>query len=88
MKESRFTEEQVAFALKRAEFGALVDGVCRKMGISDVTFYNWRTKYGGLGPSELRGTKQLEEESARLKRLVADLSLDKATLQDVLAKQL
>jgi putative transposase len=57
------------------------------MGISDATFYNWRKKYGGLGPSELRRLKQLEEENAKLKRLVADLSLDKAMLQDVLAKK-
>ncbi|ONS60788.1 transposase, partial [Burkholderia cenocepacia] len=62
--------------------------VCRKMGISDATFYNWRTKYGGLSPSELRRLKQLEEENAKLKRLVADLSLDKAMLQDVLSKKL
>jgi putative transposase len=61
--------------------------VCRKMGISDATFYNWRKKLGGLGPSEVRRLKQLEEENAKLKRLVADLSLDKAMLQDVLAKK-
>jgi putative transposase len=58
------------------------------MGISDATFYNWRKKYGGLGPSELRRLRQLEEENSKLKRLVADLSLDKAMLQDVLAKKL
>jgi putative transposase len=65
-----------------------VDEVCRKMGISDATFYNWRKKYGGLGPSEVRRLRQLEEENTKLKRLVADLSLDKAMLQDVLAKKL
>lgn len=88
MKKSKFTVEQIAFALKQAEVGTPVDEVCRKMGISDATFYNWRKKYGGLGPSELRRLKQLEEENSKLKRLVADLSLDKAMLQDVLAKKL
>lgn len=87
MKKSKFTEEQIAFALKQAELGTSVEEVCRKMGISDATFYNWRKKYGGLGPSELRRLKQLEEENAKLKRLVADLSLDKSMLQDVLAKK-
>lgn len=87
MKKSKHTEEQIAFALKQAELGTSVDEVCRKMGISDATFYNWRKKYGGLGPSEMRRLKQLEEENAKLKRLVADLSLDKAMLQDVLAKK-
>jgi putative transposase len=87
VKRSKFTEEQIAFALKQAELGTSVEEVCRKMGISDATFYNWRKKYGGLGPSELRRLKQLEEENAKLKRLVADLSLDKAMLQDVLAKK-
>ncbi|ONX67644.1 transposase [Burkholderia cenocepacia] len=88
VKKSKFTEEQIAYALKQAELGTPVAEVCRKMGISDATFYNWRTKYGGLSPSELRRLKQLEEESAKLKRLVADLSLDKAMLQDVLSKKL
>lgn len=88
MKKSKFTEEQIAYALKQAELGTPVAEVCRKVGISDATFYNWRTKYGGLSPSELRRLKQLEEENAKLKRLVADLSLDKAMLQDVLSKKL
>ena len=87
MKKSNYTEEQIAFALKQAELGAPVEEVCRKMGISDATFYNWRKTFGGLGPSEVRRLKQLEEENAKLKRLVADLSLDKAMLQDVLAKK-
>lgn len=86
MKKSKFTDEQIAFALKQAEVGRPVEEVCRKMGISDATFYNWRKKYGGLGPFELRRLKELEEENSKLKRLVADLSLDKAMLQDVLAK--
>lgn len=88
MKRSKFTEQQIAFALKQAELGTPVEEVCRKMGISDATFYNWKKKYGGLGPSELRRLKQLEEENIKLKRLVADLSLDKTMLQDVLSKKL
>ena len=87
MKRSRFTEEQIAFALKQQELGTSVEEICRKMGISDATFYNWRKKYSGLGPSELRRLKQLEEENAKLKRLVADLSLDKAMLQDVVRRK-
>ncbi len=88
MKTSRFTEEQIAFTLKQVELGTKVEEVCRKVGISDATFYKWRQKYGGLGPSELRRLRQLEEENNKLKRLVADLSLDKAMLQDVLSKKL
>ena len=88
MKRSKFTEEQIAFGIKQAELGTPVEEVCRKMGISDATFYNWRKKYAGLGPSELRRLKQLEEENTKLKRLVADLSLDKAMLQEVLSKKL
>lgn len=88
MKKSRFTKEQIAFALKQNELGVSVEEVSRKMGISEATFYNWKQKYGGLGPSELRRLKQLEEENSKLKRLVADLSLDKAMLQDVLSKKL
>ena len=87
-KKSKYTEQQIAFALKQAELGMPVEEVCRKMGISDATFYNWKKKYGGLGPSELRRLKQLEEENTKLKRLVADLSLDKTMLQDVLSKKL
>lgn len=86
MKKSRYTEEKIAFALRQAELGTPVEEVCRKMGVSDATFYNWRKKYSGMGPSELRQLRQLQEENARLKRLVADLSLDKAMLQDVLKK--
>lgn len=88
MKVSKFTEAQIAFALKQAELGTKVEEVCRKLGISEATFYNWKKKYGGLGPSELRRLRQLEEENNRLKRMVADLSLDKAMLQDVLSKKL
>lgn len=83
MKKSRFTEEQIVFALKQAELGTSVPEVCRKLGISDATFYSC----GGISPSELKHMRQLEEENLRLKTLVADLSLDKAMLQDVLAKK-
>lgn len=88
MKKSKFTEEQIAFALRQAESGTVVAEVCRKMGVSEATFYNWKKKYGGLGVSELRRLKQLEEENARLKRMVADLSLDKQMLQEVIQKKL
>jgi len=97
MKKTKFTEEQIAFALKQAETGTRVQEVIRKMGISEQTFYNWKKKYGGLGAwgpgglgaSELRRLRQLEEEeNRRLKRMVADLSLDKQMLQDVLSKKL
>ncbi len=88
MKKTRFTNEQIAFALRQAETGTSVAEVCRKMGISEATFYNWKKKYGGLGGSELRRLKQLEEENRNLKQLVADLSLDKKMLQDVLSKKL
>ncbi len=88
MKKTRFTEEQIAFALRQAETGTKVTEVCRKMGVAEATFYNWKKKYGGLGVSELRRLKQLEEENRQLKKLVADLSLDKQMLQDVIAKKL
>lgn len=88
MKKSKFTEEQIAFSLRQAESGTTVAEVCRKMGVSEATFYNWKKKYGGLGVTELRRLKQLEEENARLKRMVADLSLDKQMLQEVIQKKL
>ena len=81
MKKSRFTDEQIAFALKQAETGTRIDEICRKMGISDATFYKWRQKYGGLGPSELMKLKQLEEENSKLKRIVTDLSLGSRPLR-------
>ncbi len=86
MKKTRYTEEQIAFALKQAETGTRVEEVCRKMGISEATFYNWKKKFGGMGVTELRRLRQLEEENQRLKRLVADLSLDKEMLQEVIKK--
>jgi putative transposase len=87
MKKTRYSEEQIAFALKQAETGTRVEEVCRKMGISEATFYNWKKKFGGMGVTELRRLRQLEEENNRLKRLVADLSLDKEMLQDVIRKK-
>jgi putative transposase len=88
MKKSHYTEEQTAFALPQAEQGTPVAEVTRKMGISEQTFYRWKRKYSGLGTSELRRLKQLEEENRKLKKLVADLSLDKLMLQDVISKKL
>jgi putative transposase len=88
MKRSKFTESQILFALKQAETGVKVEEVCRKMGISEATFYNWKKKYGGLGVSELRRLRQLEEENFKLKQIIADLTLDKQMLQDVLKKKL
>ncbi len=81
MRKSRFTEQQIAFALRQAETGTKVSEVCRKIGVAEATFYNWKKKYGGLGVSELRRLKQLEEENRQLKKLVADLSLNKQTLR-------
>ena len=88
MKKSKFTESQIVFALRQAEQGTRVAEVCRKIGISEATFYSWKKKYGGLGVSELRELKQLREENRKLKQLVADLSLDKQMLQDVIKKKL
>ena len=87
MKKSKFTEEQVVYALKQAEAGVPIKELCRKYGVSDATFYAWRKKYGGLGAEEMRRLKQLEDENRRLKGLVADLALDKQILQDVLSKK-
>ena len=87
VKRSRFTEQQTAFALKQQVLEVAVEEICRKLGIFDATFYSWKKKYSGLGPSELRRLKQLEEENTKLKRLVADLSLDKAMLQDVVRRK-
>ncbi len=88
MKKTKFTEAQFVFALKQSETGVAVAEVCRKMGISEATYYNWKKKYGGLGVAELHRLRQLEEENSQLKQLVADLSLDKQMLQDVLKKKL
>ena len=88
MKKSRFSEQQIAFALQQAESGTAITEVCRKLGISEQTFYRWKKRYGGLMPSEVRKLRQLEEENGRLKRIVADLTLDKEMLQEVIRKKL
>ena len=88
MRKSRFSEQQIAFILRQAEEGTTVEEVCRKAGISVQTYYRWRSKYGGLMPSEMKRLKQLEEENGRLRKLVADLSLDKEMLQDVIKRKL
>lgn len=88
MKRSQFTDQQIAFALQRAEGGTPVPEVCRKMGVSEATYYRWKQRYGGLMPSEVQRLRHLEEENARLRRLVADLSLDKEMLQEVVRKKL
>ena len=86
MKKSAHTEAQIAFALKQAETGTRVDEVCRKMGISEATFYNWKAKYGGMGVTDVQKLKRLEEENSKLKRVVADLTLDNVVLKDLLSK--
>ncbi len=88
MKTSKFTEEQIAYTLRLAESGTPVGDVCRQMGISEATFYIWRKKYAELGVAELRALRQLTEENARLKRIVADLTLDKQILQEVIKKKI
>ena len=87
MKRSQYSAEQIAFALRQAESGTPVPEVCRKMEISEQTFYRWKKKYIGMGVPEVRRLKILEEENRKLKQLVADLSLDKQMLQDVLRKK-
>ena len=88
MKRSKFTEPQIAFILRQGEEGTSVGEICRKAGISEATYYNWRKKYAGLMPSEMKRLRQLEEENGKLKKIVADLSLDKAMLQDVIRQKL
>ena len=87
MKTSSFTEEQITYALRQAEAGTPVTEICRKLGIAEQTFYRWKRKYAGMGVAELRPLKQLEEENRKLKALVADLTLDKHMLQEVLRKK-
>ncbi len=86
MRTSRFTEQQVVAALRQAEGGAPVGEVCRKLGISEQTFYRWKRKYAGIGVAELRRLRQVEDENRRLKQLVADLTLDRQMLQEALRK--
>jgi putative transposase len=88
MKKSRYTEEQIAFALRQAEGGTPVADVCRQMGVSEASFYVWKKKYGKLGLTEIRELRQLRDENTRLKRLVADLTLDKHILGEVIRKKL
>jgi putative transposase len=87
MKRKRFSVEQIAAVLKQAEVGVPVAELIRKVGISQQTFYRWKKQYAGLEVDQVRELKQLQEENARLKRLVADLTLDKTMLQDVLSKK-
>lgn len=88
MKKSKFTDEQVAFALQQHEAGTSVSEIARKLGIAELTFYRWKKRYGGLAPSEARRLRQLEDENKRLKQMVADLSLDRHMLQKVIRKKL
>ena len=88
MKKSKFTEAQIVFALRQAENGVKIEEVCRKLGISEATFHNWKKKYAGLMPSEMRRMRELEDENGRLKRIVADLTLDREMLQDVIRRKL
>ncbi|PTQ81479.1 putative transposase [Nitrosospira multiformis] len=88
MKKSRFTEEQIIYALRLADSGQPVVDVCRQIGVSEATFYTWKKKYADLGVSELRRLKQIEDENVRLRRIVADLTLDKQILQEVVRKKL
>ena len=88
MKKSRFSWEQIAYALRMADGGTPVVEVCRQIGMSEATFYTWKKEYGELGVRELRKLRQLEDENARLRRIVADLTLDKQILQEVVKKKL
>ena len=88
MRKTRFSEEQIAMALRQGEVGTPVAEIIRKLGISEQTYYRWRKRYGGLGASELRELKVIREENRRLKTLVADLSLDKTILQEALRKKM
>ena len=88
MKRKRYTESQIAFALRQAESGTPVAEIIRRLGISEQTFYRWKKKFAGMGVAEIRRLKQLEDENRRLKQLVADLTLDKQMLQEVLSKKL
>jgi len=87
MKKKRFAAEQIVAILKQAELGIPIAELIRQVGVSEQTFYRWKKKYGGLEVDQVRQLKQMREENARLKRIVADLTLDKAMLQDVLSKK-
>jgi putative transposase len=88
MKASRFSDAQKAFILKQGADGVPVADICRKIGISQATYFNWKKKYDGLLPTEMRRLKQLEDENSKLRKVVADLSLDKEMLQDALRRKL
>ena len=88
MKASKFTDAQKAFIIKQGEEGTPVAEVCRKAGISQATYFNWKKKYAGMMPSEMKRMRELEQENTRLKKIVADLSLDKEMLQDVIKRKL
>ncbi len=88
MKKTKFSEEQIAYILRQSQGGTPATEVCRRNGISEQTFYRWKKRYGGMGVPELRRLRQLEDENSKLKQLVADLSLDKAMLQEVVSKKL
>lgn len=88
MKASKFTDAQKAFILRQSEDGTPVAEVCRKAGISQATYFNWKKKYAGMMPSDMKRLRELEEENSRLKRIVADLSLDREMLQDVIKRKL
>jgi putative transposase len=87
MKRSRYSDEQIAYALRQAESGTAVADVCRQLGIAEATFYVWKKKYASLGATELRELRQLREENSKLKRLVADLTLDKHILSEIVRKK-
>ena len=88
MKASNFSDAQKAFIIKQGDEGTPVAEICRKAGISQATYFNWKKKYAGLLPSEMKRLKQLEEENSRLKKIVADLTLDREMLQDVIRRKL
>jgi putative transposase len=88
MKRSKFSEQQIVGVLKQAEAGVPVKDLCRKLGISDQTFYNWKARYGGLGVSELKRLRELEAENARLKKMYADLALENEAIKAVLNRKL
>ena len=88
MKSSRFSDAQKAFVIKQGEEGKPIAEICREVGISQATYFNWRKKYAGLMPSEMKRLRELEDENNRLKKIVADLSLDRAMLQDVIKRKL
>jgi putative transposase len=88
MKSSRFTETQIIAILKEADAGILVKDICRKHGISDATYYNWKSKYGGMAASDLKRMKEMEAELGKLKRMYADLALENRALKDLIEKKL